>query len=112
SMPGTAFLIAVSITVAPISPSTVREVPSKSINVILGMENGRGSRSGRGNGAVDIPAWVQGRQSGGALQNVFPLCRSPLLRRQKPCNCRPRLTDRGCKPVERVGEAFGARAVG
>jgi hypothetical protein len=40
-MPGTPFLIAVSITVEPFSPSTVRGVPSKSMKVILVMENNR-----------------------------------------------------------------------
>src|SRR5439155_11992237 len=37
SMPGMLFLIAVSITVEPISPSTVRAAPSRSIYVIFGM---------------------------------------------------------------------------
>jgi len=36
-MPGTLFLIAVSITVEPSSPSTVRVVPSESMKVMLAM---------------------------------------------------------------------------
>jgi hypothetical protein len=40
-MPGIPFLIAVSITVAPTSPSTVRAVPSQSIYVIFGMSEGK-----------------------------------------------------------------------
>jgi hypothetical protein len=47
-MPGTSFLIAVSITVEPTSPSTVREAPAESMKVILGIGPVRAARSWAG----------------------------------------------------------------
>ena len=52
-MPGILFLIAVSMTVEPISPSTVRAAPSRSIYVIFGMREDGPEKRGVYSGSRD-----------------------------------------------------------